>query len=346
MITNDMRLKLVMLAFVLIASCFFNPSVSADLEAFVSVEPGALTVNVGDTFTVDISMYDDGNNIVAWHVHNFTYDNTKASIISATISDFWNTSFSNITVTDGEIDAQSFNKSGGTGGGTTTILFNITFKAIDSGLLHLNFGVDENGYTVRVQDANTNWITIVTAGAVITIEGDGGNGGNGGTGGNGGNGNGGGDGSTEEPPDDNSTENETENQYPIVDINGPYGGIVNKSIQFSSSGSFDPDGDIVSYTWNFGDGGTSDLASPTHTYMQAGSYTITLTIIDNNGSESSVGTYVVVGNEAAQAEPNNQSNSSGMTLDDSKALDFVPYMLLGFFIVIISFLIIRYFRYA
>ena len=80
--------------------------------------------------------------------------------------------------------------------------------------------------------------------------------------------------------------------------------------------------------------------------MQAGSYTITLTIIDNNGSESYAGTYVVVGNEVTQTEPGNQSNSSGVTLDDNWILNSAPYILLGFFIVIISFLIIRYFRYA
>jgi len=50
-----------------------------------------------------------------------------------------------------------------------------------------------------------------------------------------------------------------------------------------SSDSQDPDGTISSYAWDFGDGATSSLASPSHTYASAGSYDVELTVTDDDG---------------------------------------------------------------
>jgi len=58
-------------------------------------------------------------------------------------------------------------------------------------------------------------------------------------------------------------------------------------IQFSSSGSYDPDGWITSYSWDFGDGSSSTLPNPTHKYARAGSYTVRLSVWDNKGMASS-----------------------------------------------------------
>ncbi|GAB4296311.1 MAG: hypothetical protein Kow0098_19380 [Ignavibacteriaceae bacterium] len=70
---------------------------------------------------------------------------------------------------------------------------------------------------------------------------------------------------------------------PVAVANGPYSGIEGNPIDFSSAGSYDPDGSIVSYLWNFGDGNTSTSANPTHTYLSAGTYPVTLTVTDNDG---------------------------------------------------------------
>lgn len=52
----------------------------------------------------------------------------------------------------------------------------------------------------------------------------------------------------------------------------------------NGSGSTDPDGRIVAYAWDFGDGATGDGVSATHTYSASGSVTITLTVTDDDGA--------------------------------------------------------------
>jgi PKD repeat protein len=47
--------------------------------------------------------------------------------------------------------------------------------------------------------------------------------------------------------------------------------------------SSDPEGPLASYAWDFGDGGTSTQADPTHTYAGAGTYTVTLKVTDSGG---------------------------------------------------------------
>src|SRR4029077_7950946 len=55
----------------------------------------------------------------------------------------------------------------------------------------------------------------------------------------------------------------------------PSSGPVLLSVNFSSSGSADPNpnGTIASYSWDFGDGQTSAQANPSHTYTSSGTYT-------------------------------------------------------------------------
>jgi PKD repeat protein len=59
------------------------------------------------------------------------------------------------------------------------------------------------------------------------------------------------------------------------------------TVNFSSAGSNDLDGTIAGYSWNFGDGTSSNQANPLHIYNNAGSYTATLTVTDNNGATAS-----------------------------------------------------------
>jgi parallel beta-helix repeat protein len=56
------------------------------------------------------------------------------------------------------------------------------------------------------------------------------------------------------------------------------------AVTFNSSTSYDNDGTIVNWTWNFGDGTTSYLENPTHTYNNNGFYTVKLIIKDDDGA--------------------------------------------------------------
>jgi PKD repeat protein len=59
------------------------------------------------------------------------------------------------------------------------------------------------------------------------------------------------------------------------------------NVNFFGQNSSDPDGSIVSYSWNFGDGNTSSQTNPSHTYNNVGNYTATLNVTDNNGATNS-----------------------------------------------------------
>ena len=77
---------------------------------------------------------------------------------------------------------------------------------------------------------------------------------------------------------------EPENEAPTASFTyAPASPQVNDTITFDASGSSDSDGEIVSYSWNFGDGTTSTAENPTHSYDEEGSYTVTLTVTDDGG---------------------------------------------------------------
>ena len=63
------------------------------------------------------------------------------------------------------------------------------------------------------------------------------------------------------------------------------------AVAFDAGSSTDLDGTIVSYEWNFGDDATGTTitgadAKMDHTYAAAGTYTVTLTVVDNSGAKS------------------------------------------------------------
>ena len=78
------------------------------------------------------------------------------------------------------------------------------------------------------------------------------------------------------------------NRAPIVVVSAtPQSGVAPLTVAFSSAGTRDPDGTIVSYAWDFDDGGTSSEPNPTHVYTSAGDYVARLTVTDNRGATAS-----------------------------------------------------------
>ena len=102
------------------------------------------------------------------------------------------------------------------------------------------------------------------------------------------------------------------NQSPIADANNPYSGTVNEPVQFDGSHSSDPDGSIVAYDWDFGDGNTGTGEMTTHTYAYDGSFTVTLTVTDNMGASDSTSRTATIGlgNLPPIADANNPYNGT------------------------------------
>jgi glucose/arabinose dehydrogenase len=63
----------------------------------------------------------------------------------------------------------------------------------------------------------------------------------------------------------------------------PSSGVPPLAVSFNAGGSSDPDGDALTYAWDFGDGTQGDGVALAHTYASAGSYVARLTVADGRG---------------------------------------------------------------
>ncbi|RLF47880.1 MAG: hypothetical protein DRN20_05360, partial [Thermoplasmata archaeon] len=93
------------------------------------------------------------------------------------------------------------------------------------------------------------------------------------------------------------------NLAPIIVLNQE-AYVVNEdeSILFDASGSYDPDGTITSYEWDFGDGYRGEGECVTHTYKRCGTYIVNLTVRDNLGKCVFKNIMVQVKNPAPHAD--------------------------------------------
>ncbi|MEZ4417585.1 MAG: PKD domain-containing protein [Gemmatimonadota bacterium] len=85
-----------------------------------------------------------------------------------------------------------------------------------------------------------------------------------------------------------------------------------------TDGSTDVDGTVVVWAWDFGDGGTSTAQNPTHTYAGAGTYSVSLTVTDDDGATHAVVQSVspTAPNQAPTARFNRQCGLSDCTFSD------------------------------
>lgn len=81
---------------------------------------------------------------------------------------------------------------------------------------------------------------------------------------------------------------------PVVNVNGPYAAETGETVQFTSTGTSDPNGDALRYVWNFGDGQSSTNPHPAHAYPAAGDYLVTLFVNDGYGGTASAKTHAVI----------------------------------------------------
>jgi serine protease len=84
------------------------------------------------------------------------------------------------------------------------------------------------------------------------------------------------------------------NQQPIAEAGPDKTTTVGTQITFDASSSYDPDGTIASYLWDFGDGTQATTSTAPHTYTTTGKFTVTLTVTDNEGATGSDQAYATV----------------------------------------------------
>lgn len=74
------------------------------------------------------------------------------------------------------------------------------------------------------------------------------------------------------------------------------------TIVFSGSASFDPDGTVEKFRWDFGDGSREELADVSHTFSQSGNYRVRLTVTDDVGITDTTEVFITVGIQQPQIE--------------------------------------------
>jgi len=84
------------------------------------------------------------------------------------------------------------------------------------------------------------------------------------------------------------------NIAPTADPGDPYLEAINTAIQFDGSASSDPDGDSLTYAWDFGDGSGETGVMPSHAYANAGIYDVCLIVNDGSLDSAQVCTLAVV----------------------------------------------------
>ena len=89
------------------------------------------------------------------------------------------------------------------------------------------------------------------------------------------------------------------NEQPVSSLDSTYGGLgqtikVNSLAFFDGGSSSDPDGDVLTFSWDFGDGNTGEGIRPNHFYESVGNFTVTLVVSDNGNLSSTSETWVLV----------------------------------------------------
>jgi len=94
----------------------------------------------------------------------------------------------------------------------------------------------------------------------------------------------------------------------------PSSGLPGQWLQFNGATSQDPDGSIVSYAWDYGDGSTGTGSTSYHSFASAGTYTVQLTVTDDDAATGTTTEQVVVGT------PTNQPPTAAFTVSPGSGI--------------------------
>jgi len=96
--------------------------------------------------------------------------------------------------------------------------------------------------------------------------------------------------------------------------------LAEEEVTFDGSNSFDLDGEIVKYEWNFGDGDTAEGVEVTHDYSQEEEHTVTLTVTDDDELVNSAELIVNVGQEKLLAIDQAKTDKEKYDLNEEVSL--------------------------
>ena len=91
---------------------------------------------------------------------------------------------------------------------------------------------------------------------------------------------------------------ESNTSPPAAALDGPYASNEGSTVLLSGAASSDPDGDALTYQWDFGDGTQATGATVTHTWAQDGVYTVRLVVTDIRGLTDAIVSTATVANVA------------------------------------------------
>jgi PKD repeat protein len=122
-------------------------------------------------------------------------------------------------------------------------------------------------------------------------------------------------------PDQTFTTTNPPNQPPVASFSAsPTSGDAPLSVNFDATASSDTDGTIVSWDWDFGDGSTGAGSTPSHVYTDEGSFTATLTVVDDDGATDSMATTIAV--NAAVLPPTITSQPTDQVVSEGQSATF------------------------
>ena len=107
------------------------------------------------------------------------------------------------------------------------------------------------------------------------------------------------------------------------------------TVDFDASSSYDADGKISSYEWDFGDGTNGSGIYPIHPYTKVGNYTVELTVTDDEGKTNSISQTIALGSSSTTEENNDNGEDDG-TNEDTFTPGF-EFILILYSVVVILF---------
>ncbi len=254
--------------------------VTAQQVSEISLIPSSTKVNVGEEFTVTLSM-DPTEAIGGWSL-TFHFNQELAHATNITPGINWTSYFSigeinNLAGTITEMQTWS------TGPYQTAdyILCTIRLQAVHAGICQLSIE------QVKITNISFEEIPVSFTNTTINIVDTSGG-------------------------DDSPSRT---NRNPAADAsNGePYHGYVGESVTFDGSLSNDPDGDTITYLWDFGDGTKGFGKTTTHSYLENGTYVVILTVEDESGATHTDQTSALILQKNTPLKPTISGENNGTT---------------------------------